>query len=556
MLPQSPSSYEDINSRFNWNIPLRYNIGVDACAKWAEQDTDRLALIHVGQDGGVQHYSFGQIHQSSNQVANLFRAIGLEPAERIGILLPQAPETAIAHIAAYKAGCIAIPLFTLFGAEALRFRLQDSGARLVITNAEGAAKIAGIRDSLPALQSVYCIDGEQHGAADLHRDMRHHSTDFVPFDTAADDPAVIIYTSGTTGQPKGALHAQRVLLGHLPGVEISHNLFPQDDDRMWTPADWAWIGGLFDVLLPAWHHGVAVVAHRFQKFTPEAAFQFLQDFQIRNTFLPPTALKMMRTVPDPQKRWNYRLRSVASGGESLGAELLDWGQRSFGLTINEFYGQTECNMTVSSCAEVFPAMPGAIGRPVPGHHVAIIDDTGKAMATGRTGNIAVRSPDPVMFLQYWNNDKATKEKYLGEWLLTGDTGSMDEQGYVHFVGRNDDVITSAGYRIGPGEIEDSILQHPAVKMVAVVGAPDAQRTEIVVAIVVLQDGRTGSDALKLEIQEHVKQRLAAHEYPREVFFVEELPMTTTGKVIRRELRVMVDQWIKDARQGRQPGDTK
>ena len=259
---------------------------------------------------------------------------------------------------------------------------------------------------------------------------------------------------------------------------------------------------------------------------------------------------MMRTVPDPQKRWNYRLRSVASGGESLGAELLDWGQRSFGLTINEFYGQTECNMTVSSCAEVFPAMPGAIGRPVPGHHVAIIDDPGKAMATGRTGNIAVRSPDPVMFLQYWNNDKATTEKYLGEWLLTGDTGSMDEQGYVHFVGRNDDVITSAGYRIGPGEIEDSILQHPAVKMVAVVGAPDAQRTEIVVAIVVLQDGRTGSDALKLEIQEHVKQRLAAHEYPREVFFVEELPMTTTGKVIRRELRVMVDQWIKDARQGR------
>src|SRR5690606_16405384 len=513
-------------------------------------------LIHVEQDGAARRYSFGEVMEASNRLGNLLLAHGLAPGDRVGILLPQAPETAFAHIAAYKTGCIAIPLFSLFGAEALRYRLGDSGARVVITNAEGAAKLAGIREQLLALQAVFTIDGAGPGTLDLHREAARHGSDLTPVDSAADDPAIIIYTSGTTGQPKGALHAQRVLLGHLPGVEISHNLFPQDDDRMWTPADWAWIGGLFDVLLPAWHHGVAVVAHRFQKFTPEAAFQFLQDFQIRNTFLPPTALKMMRTVPDPQKRWNYRLRSVASGGESLGAELLDWGQRSFGLTINEFYGQTECNMTVSSCAEVFPAMPGAIGRPVPGHHVAIIDDTGKAMATGRTGNIAVRSPDPVMFLQYWNNDKATEEKYLGEGLLTGDTGSMDEHGYVHFVGRNDDVIPSAGYRIGPGEIEDSILQHPAVKMVAVVGAPDAQRTEIVVAIVVLQDGRTGSDALKLEIQEHVKQRLAAHEYPREVFFVEELPMTTTGKVIRRELRVMVDQWIKDARQGRQPGDTK
>lgn len=546
MLPLSPASYQDIQGRFRWDVPSRYNMGVDACGKWAEQDPQRLALVHVRQDGSVQEYSFGRMHELSNQLANLFRSVGLAPGDRVGILLPQAPETAMAHIAAYKTGCIAIPLFTLFGAEALRFRLQDSGAKLVITNAEGAAKLADIRDSLPDLQVVFSIEGAQQGCRDLHRDMQAHGNDFVPVDTGADDPAVIIYTSGTTGQPKGALHAHRVLLGHLPGVEISHNLFPQEGDRMWTPADWAWIGGLFDVLLPAWHHGIAVVAHRFQKFTPEAAFQFLQDFQVRNTFLPPTALKMMRAVADPQKRWNYRLRSVASGGESLGAELLDWGRRTFGLTINEFYGQTECNMTVSSCADVFPAVPGAIGRPVPGHRVAIIDDAGKAVAAGQAGSIAVQRPDPVMFLKYWNNDKATQAKYIGDWLITGDTGSMDEQGYIHFVGRNDDVITSAGYRIGPGEIEDSILQHSAVKMVAVVGAPDAQRTEIVVAIVVLQEGRTASDSLKREIQDHVKLRLAAHEYPREIFFVEELPMTTTGKVIRRELRILVEQWRKNA----------
>lgn len=547
MLPLNPTSYEDAVTRFNWNIPQRYNIGADACAKWAEQDPGRLALLHVDQHGKAQHYSFGEMHESSNRLARLFLALGAKPGDRIGILLPQSPETAYAHIAAYKIGCIAIPLFTLFGAEALRYRLGDSGALLVVTNAEGAAKLAEIRSQLAALKAVLTIDGAQIDTLDLHREMKQHGSDLVPADTAADDPAVIIYTSGTTGQPKGALHAHRVLLGHLPGVEISHNLFPQEGDRMWTPADWAWIGGLFDVLLPAWHHGIAVVAHRFKKFTPESAFQLLQDYEIRNTFLPPTALKMMRSVDRPEQRWNYRLRSVASGGESLGTELLDWGRHTFGLTINEFYGQTECNMTVSSCADIVPTRPGAIGRAVPGHTLAIVDEHGNTLPAGASGSIAVRRPDPVLFLQYWNNLKATGEKFVGDWLITGDTGCMDDDGYIHFIGRNDDVITSAGYRIGPGEIEDSILQHPAVKMVAVVGTPDAQRTEIVAAVIVLHDGHSPGDALKREIQEHVKSRLAAHEYPREIFFVKELPMTTTGKVIRRELREMVVQWRQGAR---------
>ncbi|PLC51387.1 AMP-dependent synthetase [Pollutimonas subterranea] len=542
MLPTAPANYDDICEQFNWSIPPRYNIGADACTKWAEQDPGRLALIYVGPDGKAINHTFGQLHEASNRFANLLRSVGVAPGDRVAVLLPQAPETAMAHIAIYKSGCIAIPLFSLFGAEALQYRLADSGAKVIITNRDGAAKLADIRERLPDLQAVYSIDGELPGARDLHREMAQQSNDFTAVDTAADDPAVIIYTSGTTGQPKGALHAHRVLLGHLPGVEMSHNLFPQEGDRMWTPADWAWIGGLFDVLLPAWHHGITVVAHRFQKFTPEAAFQLLQDFEIRNTFLPPTALKMMRAVASPEQRWNYRVRSVASGGETLGSELLDWGRRTFGLTINEFYGQTECNMTVSSCADLMPTRAGAIGRPVPGHRVAIVDEQGAVVQPGMSGNIAVLRPDPVMFLQYWNNLRATGEKFIGDWLLTGDVGTMDDDGYISFVGRNDDVITSAGYRIGPGEIEDSILQHPAVKMAAVVGAPDAQRTEIVVAVVVLHETHQPGEALKREIQEHVKVRLAAHEYPREIFFVDELPMTTTGKVIRRELRDTVAQW--------------
>ncbi len=523
------------------NIPTHYNIGVDVCDKWAERDPDRTALIHKRRDGAVETYSFADIRRLSNRLANALGAHGVVRGDRVGILLPQAPETAVSHVAVYKMGGVAVPLFSLFGVEALEYRLGNCGARAVVTDAVGAAKIARIRDRLPELKLVLRIDeageGElEEGELDWHALVDAASEEFTPVDTAADDPAVIIYTSGTTGQPKGALHAHRVLLGHLPGVEISHDLFPQPGDRIWTPADWAWIGGLLDVLMPAWHHGVTVVSHRFEKFDAEEAFRLIADFQVRNAFLPPTALKMMRAVKDPQTRWTYAMRSVASGGETLGAELLDWGRQTFGLTINEFYGQTECNMIVSSCATVMPPKPGVMGRPVPGHDVAVIDGQGNRLPPGELGLIAVHRPDPVMFLQYWNNPEATAAKFIGDWLVTGDQGELDADGYIRFVGRDDDVITSAGYRIGPGEIEDCLIGHPAVRMAAVVGVPDPLRTEIVKAFIVLQDGVRPSDELAAEIQAHVKTRLAAHEYPRAVEFVDSLPMTTTGKIIRRELR--------------------
>jgi acetyl-CoA synthetase len=278
------------------------------------------------------------------------------------------------------------------------------------------------------------------------------------------------------------------------------------------------------------------VSHRFEKFEPEQAFQLMADFEVRNVFLPPTALKMMRTVERPEVRWDYRLRSVASGGESLGAELLAWGRKVFGLTINEFYGQTECNMIVSSCASLMEPRVGFMGRAVPGHQLAIVDENGDAMAEGQLGNIAVKRPDPVMFLRYWDAPEATEGKFRGDWLITGDMGVRQEDGFFRFVGRDDDVITSAGYRIGPGEIEDCLLGHPAVEMAGVVGVPDATRTEIVKAFIVLADGFEPCDDLTLDIQRHVKVRLAAHEYPREIEFVPSLPMTTTGKIIRRALR--------------------
>ncbi|MGF1609564.1 MAG: acyl-CoA synthetase [Kiloniellales bacterium] len=528
-------SYDALYRDFRWQVPARYNIGVDVCDKWAA-GPERLALIHLRPDGEVERTSFQDLQRQSNRLANLLAANGIKQGDRVGILLPQAPETAIAHIATYKLGAVAVPLFTLFGPEALEYRLADSGARALVTDNGGLGKLSEIRERLPELALVLSIDGAAQGALDLHGELTKASDSFTPVDTAADDPALIIYTSGTTGPPKGALHAHRVLLGHLPGVELPQEFFPQPGDLFWTPADWAWIGGLIDVLLPSWHHGVPVLAYRFPKFDPEEAFRLMAEFGVRNAFMPPTALKMMRKVARPQQRWDYKLRSIGSGGESLGEELLDWGRATFGLTVNEFYGQTECNLVVANCAGLMSVRPGAMGRPVPGHAVAVVDAGGQRLAAHDVGSIAIRRPDPVMFLEYWRNPAATEAKFAGDWLLTGDSGFVDEAGYLHFVGRDDDVITSAGYRIGPGEVEDCLIKHPAVALAAVVGVPDPDRTERVKAFLVLNEGYEASPALAREIQGFVKVRLAAHEYPREIEFIGALPMTATGKIMRKDLR--------------------
>ncbi|MBK1658628.1 acyl-CoA synthetase [Paracraurococcus ruber] len=533
MLPKG-RSYDAIRAAFRWRVPERYNLGVDCCDRWAD-GSGRTALLHLQADGRLHRISFDALKADSNRLANVLRARGIGAGDRVGVLLPQLPEAAVAHLAIYKLGAIAVPLFQLFQEQALEFRLADSGAAALVTDAVGLPKLAGIRDRLPALRLVLSADGAAEGALDLHGQMARASDDFAPVDTAADDPAIIIYTSGTTGAPKGALHAHRVLLGHLPGVEMPQDLFPKPGDLFWTPADWAWVGGLFDVLLPSLHHGVPVLAHRMAKFDPEFAFRLMARHQVRNAFLPPTALKLMRGVPRAAQ-YGAHPRSIGSGGETLGAELLDWGRSAFGVTINEFYGQTECNLVVSSCATLMPTRPGWMGRAVPGHEVAVVDPQGHPLLPGEVGTIAIRQPDPVMFLGYWNNPAATAAKFAGDWLLTGDQGVMDGEGWFRFIGRDDDVITSAGYRIGPGEIEDCLLRHPAVAMAAVIGLPDPVRTEAVTAVIVPAPGAATGPDLVAELQDQVRTRLAAHCYPRRVIFEDALPLTATGKVMRGELR--------------------
>ncbi len=528
-------SYEEARARFRWRIPPKINIGVDVCDRQAATRGEATALIFEDESGAITRYRFIDIKRLTDRLANVLLAHGLQRGDRVGILLSQSPEVAIAHVAAYKAGLIAVPLFVLFGEEALEYRLSDSGARALVTDRANYPKVQGLRERLPGLDLALIVGGEMGaGTIDFWRAVEAASDSFTPVDTDAEEPALIIYTSGTTGPPKGALQAHRTILGHLPGVEFPHEFFPQPGDLFWTPADWAWIGGLLDALLPSWHHGVPVLAHRFRKFDPEAAFALMIRHRVRNTFLPPTALKMLRQVASPPP--GLDLRSVASGGETLGAELLDWGRKTLGVTVNEFYGQTECNLMVANCAKIMEVRPGSMGRAIPGHDVAVVDADGQVCQPGQVGEIAFRRPDPVLFLEYWRKPEATKTKFIGDWMLTGDTGRMDPEGYLWFQGRSDDVITSAGYRIGPAEIEDCLLKHPAVAIAAAIGVPDPVRTEIVKAFIVPKPDVTVTPELASEIQAYVRTRLAAHEYPREIEFRDSLPMTATGKIMRRELR--------------------
>lgn len=532
----APGAYDAVFRRFRWPDMTAFNIARVCCDRHAGSQPEAPAIIEVGADFSSRVLTFRELRQEADRLAHALVRAGLKPGDRMAILLQQGRYVPIAHMAAYKIGAIALPLAALFGADALAYRLADSGARIVLTDATGAAKLAPLRAGAPALEQIVSIDGDGGSAVAWAKFVEGCPDRFETRASAADDPALMIYTSGTTGQPKGALHAQRVLMGHLPGVEMSHDFLPQPGDRLWTPADWAWAGGLLNILLPGLYFGVPVVAWAFQKFDPEASFAMMSALQVRNAFIPPTGLRLMRTVKDPVTRFGMPLRSLGSGGESLGTPTFDWGREVLGLPINEFYGQTECNLVLGSSKAMGVARAGMIGKPVPGHRVAVIRDDGSLCEIGERGQIAVHRPDPVMFLGYWNKPQATAEKFIGDWMTTGDQGAIDEDGYIGFTGRDDDLITSSGYRIGPVEIEDCLLKHPAVALAAVIGKPDPVRTEIVTAFLVLKPGFEPSKPLEDEIRLFVRERLSAHEYPREIHFINEMPLTTTGKIIRRILR--------------------
>jgi acetyl-CoA synthetase len=518
---------------FSWHVPDRFNIG-RACVD--DQPPGDLALV-ADHGGEVRRYCFGDIADTANRLANLLRAHGVRRGDRVAIMAPQGLEVAAAHIACYKSGFVALPMSVHFGPDAQTYRLTHSEAAALVVYGEGYERLAGSLDQLPGLRIVLVSDGAPRSGDSriLPFDEAVASADPGPVcvDTGADDPALLMYTSGTTGRPKGVLHRHQVLLAQLPGYRLSHDLAPQPGDVFWTPADWAWGGGLFDALLPTWLCGRPIVASRL-KFSPQWAYELMARHQVRNAFLPPTALKQMMQYggrPD-----GVRLRTVASGGEALGESVLTWAAEHLGVTVNEFYGQTECNLLVGNSHQRYPVRRGSMGRAFPGTEVAVLGDDGTPVPDGESGELAVALPHPGALIEYWKDPANTAARTGGDWWRTGDVVTRDADGYLWFGGRSDDIISSGGYRIGPAEIEECLLSHPGVATVAVVGLPHEVRGEIVAAFVVPADGVAPDDTLAKALQDHVKHRLAFYQYPRQIRYLSELPTTTTGKVQRAKLR--------------------
>jgi len=561
--------HEHLHASFRWQVPADFNIAEVCCRRWARGPTaGRVAIAWEREDGRRGTLGYRELQHSADRLSHALRRLGVKRGDRVAVVMPQRPETAIAHIALYQLGAVAMPLSMLFGPEALAFRLQDSGAVLALVDESGIANINAVRAQCPALRTVLAVGGAQgQGDADWLTEIARKGTPFEPVKTKADDAAVLIYTSGTTGPPKGALVPHRALIGNLTGFVCSQDWFSADGDEVfWSPADWAWTGGLMDALLPTLYFGRSIVA--FQgRFAPERAFELMQRHGVTHSFLFPTALKaMMKAVPRPRERYRLQLRAVMSAGEAVGDAVFHWCREALGLTVNEMFGQTEINYIVGNCGSHvgadglrrpgWPARPGSMGRPYPGHRVAVIDDEGRECPRGTPGDVALHRldrhghPDPVFFLGYWNKPEATAAKFTGDpsnsWCRTGDTAVMDADGYLWYQGRSDDVFKAAGYRIGPSEIENCLVKHPAVANAAVVPKPDAERGAVVKAYVVLAPGHAGDAALVQALQEHVRGRLAPYEYPKEIEFIAALPMTTTGKVQRRVLRLQEEERARSA----------
>lgn len=534
--------YAEVHAAWRWDIPADFNIGEACCRRWAA-DRARFALYWEDEDGARLALTFWDLEQRANRLANALRAAGVARGDRIALVLPQRPETIVTHVAAYALGAVVVPLSFLFGPEALEYRLGNSAAKVAVVDRQSLPNLAPIRSRLPGLAHVIGVAGaEGDGVAAWEEFIDGQPRTFESVKTRPSDPALLIYTSGTTGPPKGALMPHSAVLGNLPGFIHSHDGYPQPGDLFWSPADWAWTGGLMDALLPALYFGQPIVGYR-GRFDPDSALRLIERYQVRNTFLFPTALKlMMKAFPRPREAFDVNLRSIMSAGEAVGTAVFEWARDALGVTINEMFGQTEMNYIVGNSHALWPTKPGSMGRPYPGHRVTLLDDDGNEVARGEPGDVAVHriapdgTPDPVFFLEYAGNPEATRKKFSGDWCRTGDVATMDEDGYLWYQGRADDVFKAAGYRIGPSEIENCLVRHPAVANAAVVPSPDEVRGNVVKAFVVLAPGHAPSRELEDDLAQHVRRYLAPYEYPKEIEFVDALPMTTTGKVQRKVLR--------------------
>ena len=564
----TPDHYAALHAGFRWQVPEHFNMAQVCSRRWAQdaRHAGRTAVIATAPGQADQAHSYAQLQAQADSLSHALSVLGVQRGDRVAIVMPQRFETAVAYMAVLQMGAVAMPLSQLFGPDALSFRLHDSEAVVALCDASTVAAVQGVAGDCPALHSIVAVGGGA-GVLDWATVLAQAGHGFQPVDTLADEAAVLIYTSGTTGNPKGALIPHRALIGNLTGFVCSQNWFGFDpwdasahsEAVFWSPADWAWTGGLMDALLPTLYFGRPIVAHN-GRFSPQMAFELIQRHGVTHTFLFPTALKaMMKAYPHPRQQFRFQLQAVMSAGEAVGDAVFTYCRDELGVTVNEMFGQTEINYIVGNCARLWPARPGSMGKGYPGHRVAVIDDEGKECPVGVPGDVAVHrqdvhgQPDPIFFLGYWKNEGATRAKFTGDpassWCRTGDLAVRDADGYLWYQGRSDDVFKAAGYRIGPSEIENCLVKHPAVANAAVVPKPDAERGAVVKAYVVLTPGTRGNEALIAELQRHVKGQLAPYEYPKEIEFIDALPMTTTGKVQRRVLRLQEEARWK-TQQGR------
>ncbi len=512
----SESSYEELCASHRWEVPERYNIAADVCDK---HPRDKAAMIWESFDGSVRELAWGELQDLANQAAHALAARGVARGDRVAVVLPPTPEAAAIFFGVWKLGAILLSMSVLYGDDGIEHRLSDSEARLLVTDAENASRF-----DRPWAPDVLVLEQGTLGSA---------PTDFVCVDTSADDPAQLYYTSGTTGLAKGIVHAHRYILAHEEFV-YCHEV--QDGERFHGMGEWAWAAGIAPLLGP-WRLGaVQCVYRREGGFDPNRQLAFLSRHRVTNVFTTPTAMRSMMAIEDAGTRYPQAFRRVCSAGEPLNPEAIRWFRQQYGVTVLDFYGLTESYPLVAN----YPFMEvreGSMGKPAPGWDVQILDEDEQPVAQGERGEICLRArSNPHYPLGYWRNDEAGEETFGGDWFHTKDAAVQDEEGYYWYVGRADDVIIAAGYRIGPFEVESACLEHPAVREAAAVASPDELRGNVVKAFIVLADDYSPSEELAAEIKAFVRERLSAYAYPRLVEFVPDLPKTLTGKIRRIELR--------------------
>jgi acetyl-CoA synthetase len=534
-------SWEELCRNFQWEIPEKMNAAFFVCDAYAG-GMEKVAIYYEDHTGRRGQLTFSQLQKHTNQLANYLQSRGLEADACVAVCTRQKPENIISHIATWKCGAVSMPLTVMFGTDGLKYRLTHSQARVLIVEADVLDRVRALQPELPDLNHILVL-GEaslKEGEREFWDALAPMPADFVMADKNSSDNLIITYTSGTTGPPKGVLHRHSFILHSAHHYAVLGNAEIRDDDVFWHPADYAWMGSLFDLAFPALFYGRSIVTYSGERFDPEKAFQLIHEYGISIAYIPPTALRMMRQVENPRGRWDIsKLRTLMSGGESLGTALPQWIKETFGpdTVIHEAYGQTEGTLLLGNCQKYFEYKQN-LGKSLPGLQVEIIDERGSIAPPGQPGEIAVKATDgnPIVFKEYWKDAEKTREKFIGDWMATGDQGVKDEDGYFSFISRKDDIIISSGYRIGPSEIEDALTKHEAVLEAGVIGVPDELKGQVPKAYVVLREGHEPSKELEKNLRDFVKTRLAMHEAPRHFAFIPELPKTVVGKVKRRDLR--------------------